>query len=354
MECNKEFGQLGFHLKKHNLTCEQYKKKYPDAKFYVVSEKRKENISEKLRMKYSEGKIRTRKGQKNTAEHNKKVSATMKARSCGAGSRNSMFGKSVLDVWKEKYGEEKAAEMWEKRCRNFSYIQTLNGYKEKYGDELGVKKYRERYDKTTGENNHWYGLTGELSCNFNVSIEDRWIKKYGYDVASKMWEQYCDNHLRGENHPGYGLTGELNANYGISILDKLINKYGEIEGIKRWKRIKFNQNTKNFVVLKNIVESMGYEFDTEYVIFDEQNMCYKIYDIHINSMNILVESDGTYWHAKDYYDGKKTFEELTFDQKKNVLNDQYKNELAERKGFKLIRIWAGEEESIREKLNSLK
>ena len=57
-------------------------------------------------------------------------------------------------------------------------------------------------------------------------------------------------------------------------------------------------------------------------------------------------SHGEVGHVKNYYDGKRKWEELTKNEQKWILNDKNKNELAKRKGFKLIRIWENEEDLV--------
>lgn len=48
----------------------------------------------------------------------------------------------------------------------------------------------------------------------------------------------------------------------------------------------------------------------------------KEYDFYISELNLLIEVDGYYWHSLP----------------KNIINDQYKNELAKIAGYELIRI----------------
>lgn len=59
----------------------------------------------------------------------------------------------------------------------------------------------------------------------------------------------------------------------------------------------------------------------------------KSYDFHIHNTNILLEIDGDYWHGKDT--AKSKFKGYLQVQK----NDKVKTELAETKGFKVIRFW---------------
>ncbi len=170
LECNKELKRISHtHLKCHNMTVKDYRKKYPGAKIAIFSEEHKKNIS------------------KNHIDVSGKNNPMFERGELLLQNKNGMFGKSILDVWKEKYGEEKAAYLWELRRK-----------------------------KLSGSNSVLFGLTGDSNHRFGISIEDIWKEKYGDSVAKKMWEEHCIKHLRGENNPCFGLTGELNASYGIS------------------------------------------------------------------------------------------------------------------------------------------
>ncbi len=52
----------------------------------------------------------------------------------------------------------------------------------------------------------------------------------------------------------------------------------------------------------------------------------------------MIEVDGRYWHCN--------LERKPFGAYERKANDKYNNELAKRKGFKIIRIWDDEVEKI--------
>lgn len=64
----------------------------------------------------------------------------------------------------------------------------------------------------------------------------------------------------------------------------------------------------------------------------------RFYDAYLPDHNILFEFDGTFWHPKTEKDAKYGF------QKKSMRVDEYKNGLAKKNGYKIIRI--REEEPI--------
>ncbi len=98
--------------------------------------------------------------------------------------------------------------------------------------------------------------------------------------------------------------------------------------------------------LKSILKSMNYTIVEEFHIYDELTEKHKFYDVYIPELNMLFESDGVYHHCKRYYDNISCWDDLSSYEKDHIVNDKHKNELALRKGFRLIRVWAGEEEFV--------
>jgi len=60
----------------------------------------------------------------------------------------------------------------------------------------------------------------------------------------------------------------------------------------------------------------------------------KIYDFYIPSKNLLVETDGDYYHAKDV-----EIKDMNSMQKKSFLNDKKKDSIAKSSGYQLERVW---------------
>jgi DNA mismatch endonuclease (patch repair protein) len=63
----------------------------------------------------------------------------------------------------------------------------------------------------------------------------------------------------------------------------------------------------------------------------------KIYDFYLPDYKLLIEVDGTYWHGKGLTNNK-----MNNMQKKHKKNDKYKNNLASKLGFGLLRFWENE------------
>jgi len=78
----------------------------------------------------------------------------------------------------------------------------------------------------------------------------------------------------------------------------------------------------------DILEQEGIEYEREYQIPNTS----KWFDCMLLNTNILIELDGDYWHPLTLNECKSKM------QIKNYKNDRFKDKLALRHGFKLIRI----------------
>jgi very-short-patch-repair endonuclease len=102
-------------------------------------------------------------------------------------------------------------------------------------------------------------------------------------------------------------------------------KYLKYVGIKKVlkPRAKFtNLERKYYMMLKQL----GVFYVPQYP------MGGRFYDAFLPDQNVLLEFDGTFWHPKSEQDCKYSFQE------KNMRVDKLKNEMAHKKGIKIIRI----------------
>ena len=114
--------------------------------------------------------------------------------------------------------------------------------------------------------------------------------------------------------------------YSRSYLKKFKNqiKYGRntYRNKKNSLPNKFEQSMYNILNFENI------KFEREYQIPGT----YKFFDVFASEFNTLIEFDGDYWHPKTLKEAHTKI------QKRNFKNDIFKNQLAFRHGYKLIRI----------------
>lgn len=109
---------------------------------------------------------------------------------------------------------------------------------------------------------------------------------------------------------------------------KLKRKRGKYQHGKSFvKFFKGGKNTKPELEVQNILRELKITFTTQLQVES------KFYDIYIPKYNLLIEVDGVYWHGQDVEWGDKSKM-----QKKSFYNDIYKDGLATKFGYKLIRI----------------
>ena len=88
----------------------------------------------------------------------------------------------------------------------------------------------------------------------------------------------------------------------------------------------FIKTSKLEIKFARILSQMGLKFERQY------RVGYKFYDFFLPDYNILVETDGDYWHGNS-----KKFKVLNKIQIKSIMNDYQKDGLAKIQGYKLIR-----------------
>ena len=93
-------------------------------------------------------------------------------------------------------------------------------------------------------------------------------------------------------------------------------------------------------LMKVILRNLGVSFTSEHPITHGKH--YRVYDFYCYSMDeycFMVETDGDYWHAKEFYTEDKPLSKLHKVQKRNIRNDKLKNKIAKELGIPLLRFW---------------
>ncbi len=199
-----------------------------------------------------------------------------------SGSGNPMYQTSVFDVWKEKFGEEKALEMWEERRVYFS-------------------------NKYSSSGNPMYQL----------SLYDNWKKKFGEEIAEQKYDNWYSSLTATTS------TQEHREKCRIIALNAL-------------KRPIKKNNVEKLVEQYLLDNKIDYKYC---LILDKKYQ----YDFIVKDKKILIEVNGTYWHADPRFYNENN---MNVRQKFKVSKDKEKREYAESKGFKLLYIW---EEDINKK-----
>lgn len=93
------------------------------------------------------------------------------------GEDNGMFGKSIIDVWKEKYSEEETKEKYDK------WIKNLSGRTPR----LGIKHTDETKKKISKK--HKGQMTGEKNPMYKKSYHTNGLKKRSSEIKGKCYEE---------------------------------------------------------------------------------------------------------------------------------------------------------------------
>jgi len=91
---------------------------------------------------------------------------------------------------------------------------------------------------------------------------------------------------------------------------------------------------------KTILDTLQIKYNQQYPVK------YYCYDFNIQDTNILIETDGDWWHCNT----NKGFEPIHESQIHTVLHDKVKNEWAEKNGYTLIRFWEDDVMNNRDKV----
>jgi very-short-patch-repair endonuclease len=83
--------------------------------------------------------------------------------------------------------------------------------------------------------------------------------------------------------------------------------------------------------LKPRIKENGIDFQTPFILEN------KIYDLYLPKYNILIEVDGCYWHSKNV-----PLSSMNSQQLRRWKNDRFKDSLACKHGYKLLRVWEDE------------
>lgn len=100
-------------------------------------------------------------------------------------------------------------------------------------------------------------------------------------------------------------------------------KYLESQAMKMDKK-----PTSPEILFAQILKELKIEYRTQEIVGG------KIFDFYIPSKNMLVETDGCYWHAKDV-----ETKDMSKMQKKTVNNDKKKDVIAKGFGYLIERVW---------------
>jgi len=115
----------------------------------------------------------------------------------------------------------------------------------------------------------------------------------------------------------------------------LLKKYRNEDGSK--------VETEPERLIKEALRELGINFRQEYGV--KYKNYYRVYDFYCYAQDrysLLIECDGCFFHAKEYYVENKPLSKLHKVQRKNIRNDKLKNKIAKELGIPLLRLWEDE------------
>ena len=119
----------------------------------------------------------------------------------------------------------------------------------------------------------------------------------------------------------------------LSIAGKISARNRKANGTYRNR--KENSITKNTVpelMMQYLLKNRNIDFQAQYKICNENGLFY--YDLLIPKKNLLIEIQGDYWHGNP-----KTFTIFNKYQQQQKIKDEFKKDVAQKLGYKIIYIW---------------
>ena len=173
------------------------------------------------------------------------------------------------------------------------------------------------------------------------SLKKTWEKNYGVDNPSKS------NEIKLKKKITLSKTLLINPNLfknnWYNSHKKFIDTLGydpRLQAISQTSK----ESLLYFIPLIRILDSLnikyyiGIEGSREFCIRDKENKKSYFYDLCIPTINLIVEYNGTTWHAKNDKNWKHPFTDQSYEENKKYF--ERKIELANKKGFEVIVIWS--------------
>jgi G:T-mismatch repair DNA endonuclease (very short patch repair protein) len=265
-------------------------------KNYWVKNKKWQNIWLKKPYYSNKFHIQQREPTKHSEETKKLLSKLAKERGY-YGSKNPMYGKTVEEVWREKYSKDKVEELKKIRKEKISYM-------------------------TKGEKNPFYGKKHNKDIIFKIVEKSKQTRENRTEERNKEISAISKNTQK-----------KIKEKIGYENYIEMKRKAGKIS---RQKSGGYKINRLEEKMLKILTEK-GYDVCYSFILNGEYQ-----YDFRIKNTKILIEVQGDFWHANSKLERFKNKENLYEFQKKIIIKDEIKKEYAKKFGWDIIYIWETE------------
>ena len=198
------------------------------------------------------------------------------------------------------------------------------------------KSTKQQMARQSNNSDQWQTFLNKSKINRELwwkqadTITKNYILQKVHDGAKKLWNDgfyrnTVSQKMRGKNNPFYG------KHHSQETIEKLRKATTE-RLIKFWSSNKLmGINTKPELQMQSLLRENGILFQTPFVLEN------KIYDLYLPKYNTIIEVDGCYWHSKNV-----PLSSMNDQQVRRWKNDRYKDGLAHKNGYKLLRVWEDE------------
>jgi G:T-mismatch repair DNA endonuclease (very short patch repair protein) len=204
--------------------------------------------------------------------------------------------------------------------------RSLSAKKQQEKIKSNLEQYKNRQKKQSESKvNMWNNMDNSIKNIYLKKLERmRNIHSHKLNTDKRYRADFVKS-VTGKNNPFYGKkhkkeTIEILRKKSSEILLRRIQN-GEVK----------NFNTKPELLVQSKLKENKIEYIPHFVLEN------KIYDIFIPKSNTLIEVDGVFWHSKGI-----NYDDMNIHQKRRYENDMKKNNIAEKNGYKLIRVWEDE------------
>jgi very-short-patch-repair endonuclease len=189
--------------------------------------------------------------------------------------------------------------------------------------------YSEKGAKKSGETRKKRFASGEITqWNKGKQYTDEQLKVYQAAAAKPERKEKISKALKGKKKSPEHVA-KIKADRQKYWSDATNRHNQRIRRTAYMNSHLIKHETKLETAFRNILDMIGISYTFQYTV-DGYN-----YDFYIPDKNILIEVDGDWWHCNPNLGIQPIYES----QLHTVEHDLVKNQLAESKGYKLIRFW---------------
>lgn len=245
-----------------------------------------------------------------------------------------------LEAYIRRHGEEEGKRRYYERIEKYKYAVSLEGMTERYGEDEAKRLIEER----------------NKSCSSNL---EACIRRYGEEEGRRRYEETCQKKAFAQTLEGY--IERYGKEEGTLRFEERQRKYvescrnkplEELIRIAQARKVPFASASKSSLMVFEPLHQWlldqgindreifyGKDSRREYFLWADNNELYW-YDFAISGLKLLIEFNGTHFHAKspNQTDFRNPYEpHLTAQEVWE--HDQYKLDTARKRGYNVFVIW---------------